>query len=186
MNLKAVLEGLLFIAGDDGLTLDQIANNLDLSKNDAKKLLLDLKYDYENEKRGIRVTYLGNTFKLATKSEHKEYYQKLIDTNQSKLSLPALEILAIIVYNEPVTRIDIDKIRGVYSGAMIRKLVAKGLIKEIGRSLLPGRPILYKTTNDFFDYFGLSSKEELPKLEIQAESKDKEVDLFLSKYHDQD
>lgn len=186
MDLQAVLEGLLFIVGDDGLTLDQIANNLNINKEAAKELLLELKNDYEDQKRGLRINYLGNSFKLTTKKEHKEYYQKLIDTNQAKLSLPALEILAIIVYNEPVTRIDIDNIRGVYSGNMIRKLVAKGLVKEVGRSTLPGRPILYKTTNEFLDYFGLASKEDLPKLETNSHSKDKEIDLFLSKYQDED
>ena len=83
--------------------------------------------------------------------------------------------------NEPITRIKVDEIRGISSAQMIRRLVAKGFVKEAGRDNVAGRPILYKTTDEFLDYFGLSSKEELPKIEYEEEEKD-ETDLFLSKY----
>ncbi len=186
MNLNAVLEGLLFVVGDDGLTLEQIEEILVVSAEEAKSILLNLKQKYEDDNRGIRINYLGNTFKLTTKEEHREYYQRLISSDKNNpLSQSALEILAIIVYNEPVTRMQVDELRGVSSGQMIRKLVAKGLVKEIGRSELPGRPILYKTTNEFLDYFGLSSKEELPKLDIFSEESIEETDLFLSKYQEE-
>jgi segregation and condensation protein B len=100
----------------------------------------------------------------------------------NKLSQAALETLAIIAYNEPITRMKIDNLRGVTSVQIIRKLVAKGFIKESGRSNLPGRPILYETTNEFLDYFGLSSKEELPKFEqIKNEIVD-DTDLYESTY----
>ncbi len=186
MNYKALLEGLLFVTGEEGLTVEQISSIMNIKIEDAKKTLYDLKQDYEDSTRGIKIDYLGNTYKLTTKPEHKEYYQQLLENNRNNnLSQPALEILAIIVYNEPITRVEVDRVRGVYSGQMIRKLVAKGLVQEVGRSDLPGRPILYQTTNEFLDYFGLASKEELPPLEVHLEGEEKEVDLFLSRYQDE-
>lgn len=187
MDLKAILEGLLYVVGDDGLTLDQVMDIMALDEEQAKELIFDLKKEYEDNSRGIRINYLGNTFKLTTKVEHKEYYQKLIENPQNNnLSQSALEILAIIVYNEPVTRVQVDSIRGVSSSQMIRKLVAKGFVKEVGRSDMPGRPILYKTTDEFLDYFGLSSKEDLPKFEeLMTEEILDDTDLFLSRYKEE-
>lgn len=183
MNLEAVLEGMLFVVGEDGLTINQIKDVLNLNDEEAKKLIISLKEKYESNDRGIRINYLGNTFKLTTKKEHKDYYQKLIENPETNtLSQAALETLAIIVYNEPITRLMVDEIRGVSSRDMIRKLVAKGLVKEVGRSDMPGRPILYKTTSEFLDYFGLSSKEELPKIEMNIDKIVEDVDLYKSKY----
>ena len=153
---EAVLEGLLFVVGEDGLSIDQIKEVLCLDDETAKNLVMKLKKSYEDETRGLRIDFLGNRFKLTTKYEHKEYYQKLIENPETNfLSQAALETLAIIAYNEPITRIQVDSLRGVGSSSIIRKLVAKGLIKESGRSDMPGRPILYETTNEFLDYFGL-------------------------------
>ena len=98
-----------------------------------------------------------------------------------ELSPQALEVLAIIAYNEPITRIEIDELRGLSSDYTIRKLLAKGLIKEAGKSTMPGRPNLYKTTHEFLDYFGLASLEDLPKLEEKEQSL-KETELFTSIY----
>ncbi|MDD6879392.1 MAG: SMC-Scp complex subunit ScpB [bacterium] len=183
MNYEAVLEGMLFVVGDDGLTIDQIKSVLEIGDDEAKKLILSLKQKYDSDDRGIRINFLGNTFKLTTKSEHREFYQKLIENPQTNtLSQSALETLAIIAYNEPITRLTVDEIRGVSSREIIRKLVAKGLVKEVGRSDMPGRPILYKTTHEFLDYFGLSSKEELPKFDTEVEEIIDTVDLYNSKY----
>lgn len=187
MKNKAVLEGLLFVVGEDGLTLDQIEEVLEISEEESKDLVKDLKHSYEKEDRGLRIDFLGNRFKLTTKFEHREYYQKLLENPETNvLSQAALETLAIIAYNEPMTRVEVDKVRGVSSSQMIRKLVAKGLIKESGRSDLPGRPILYETTNDFLDYFGLSNIEELPDMEKYIEKSEEELeeesDLYTSKY----
>lgn len=183
LELEAVLEGMLFVVGEDGLTLNQIKDVLELDMDDAKKLVISLKEKYDSNNRGIRINYLGNTFKLTTKSEHKKYYQKLIENPETNtLSQAALETLAIIVYNEPVTRLMVDEIRGVSSREMIRKLVAKGFIKEVGRSDMPGRPILYKTTSEFLDYFGLASVDDLPKFEMNLEKNIEDIDLYESKY----
>lgn len=182
MNRLAVLEGLLFIVGDEGLTLKQICDIMELSLEEGKDLILDLKKNYEDENRGIKINILGDRFKLSTKKEHRSYYQKLVESpDNNSLSQAALETLAIVAYNEPLTRVEIDEIRGVNSREMLRKLVAKGLVKEEGRSDLPGRPILYATTNEFLDYFGLSSKDELPKFEKVVEEVD-DTDLYHSKY----
>lgn len=183
---KAVLEGLLFVVGEDGLTIDQIVDVLEIDEESAKALIMELKKDYEDDTRGLRIDFLGNRFKITTKFEHKAYYQKLIENPETNfLSQAALETLAIIAYNEPITRVQIDTIRGVGSTSIIRKLVAKGFIKECGRSEIPGRPILYETTSEFLDYFGLSSIEDLPNIEdlIQTpEENDENTDLYTSKY----
>lgn len=185
---KAVLEGLLFVVGEDGLTLDQIEDVLGVDEETAKNTIMELKKDYEDESRGLRIDFLGNRFKITTKFEHKEYYQKLLENPETNfLSQAALETLAIIAYNEPITRVQVDAIRGVDSTSTIRKLVAKGFIKEAGRSELPGRPILYETTHEFLDYFGLSTIEDLPNIEeimksVSEEEKDDNTDLYTSKY----
>lgn len=185
MNKVAILEGLLFVVGDDGLTINQMMDILEVSNEEAKELLASLKEKYERDDSGIRMSFLGNTFKLTTKKEHREYYQRLIENEDSNvLSQAALETLAIIAYNQPVTRLDVNEIRGVDSGQMMRKLLAKGLLKEVGRSEALGRPILYGTTAEFLDYFGLSTIEDLPKIEefkLEEEQND-ETDLYQSKY----
>ena len=181
--MKAVLEGLLYVQGDLGLTIEQVMDILNISNDEAKKLVYELKNSYESPDRGLRINFLGNTFKLTTKEEHKEYYKKLItDSKTQILTNSALEVLAIIAYNEPITRIEIDKLRGVDSAYLVRRLLAKGLIKECGKSELPGKPTLYKTTDEFLDCFGLSSKDDLPKIEVNLNEEKDETDLFKSKY----
>ncbi len=180
--MEAVIEGLLYVQGDLGLTIKQVMDVLDVSEDEAKRLIFNLKNSYEKENRGLRIKYLANTFKLTTKEEHKDYYQKLLENPKTHtLSQGALETLAIIAYNEPITRLDIDKFRGVDSSYIIRRLLAKGLIKENGKADLPGKPILYKTTDDFLDYFGLSTIKDLPKIEM-LEEMEEEKDLFTSNY----
>ena len=188
MNKLAVLEGLLFVVGEDGLTINQIMDILEISNEEAKQLISELKEKYEADTSGIRINFLGNTFKLTTKKEHRSYYQKLIENPDSNvLSQAALETLAIIAYNQPVTRLDVDDIRGVSSSQMIRKLVAKGFIKEAGRSDSLGRPILYKTTSEFLDYFGLATIDDLPKMEqfIENNVEVSDTDLYHSKYKEE-
>ena len=183
--MEGILEGLLYVSGDDGLTLKQVMSILSLNEEEAKNLVYRLKRNYEEEDRGLRLNYLGNTFKLTTKQEHKEYYEKLLENPSTHtLSQAALEVLAIIAYNEPVTRGQVDEMRGVDSIFVLRKLLAKGLIKESGRSNLPGHPSLYKTTDDFLDYFGLSTKEDLPDISITIDDSE-EKDLFQSNYHEE-
>lgn len=185
MNLLAVLEGLLFVVGDEGITLESICNILEIDEIKAKELLSELKNNYESDSRGIRISYLGNAFKLTTKQEHKEYYKKLITLPETReLSTAALECLAIIAYNEPITRVEVDNLRGVQSSQMIRKLVARGLVKESGKSTMPGRPNLYKTTSEFLDYFGLATINDLPKADI-VPGVENEKELYTSIYKEE-
>ena len=188
MNKLAVLEGLLFVVGDEGLTLNQMTDILEIDNEEAKELLGELKEKYEQETSGIRINFLGNTFKLTTKKEHREYFQKLIENEDSNvLSQAALETLAIVAYNQPITRLDINEIRGVDSAQMIRKLVAKGLLKEVGRSDNIGRPILYGTTSEFLDYFDLATIDDLPSIDDFIPSEDiEEKDLYQSKYREEE
>lgn len=185
MNKLGILEGILFVVGDEGITLKNLCEVMNISLEEAKELLLKLKESYESTDRGIRISYLGDAFKLTTKEEHKEYYQKLIENPETNtLSPSSLEVLAIIAYNQPITRIEIDTMRGVNSNHIIRKLVAKGLIKEAGKSKMPGRPNLYRTTSEFLDCFGLSSLSELPELENEKEI-EPESELFTSIYKEE-
>ncbi len=183
MNHKAILEGILFIVGDEGITIKEMANILEISEEDVKNTLLELKKDYESNDRGLRISYLGNTFKLTTKEEHKDYYEKLVtESKTTNLSNAALEVLAVIAYNEPITRLKIDEIRGVNSSQIVRRLLARGFIKICGKEDTIGKPNLYKTTNEFLDYFGLSSKEDLPELIVQEMKENDEGDLYDSTY----
>ena len=185
MNKLAVLEGLLFVVGDEGITLKQCADILETNEEDIKKLLKELQMEYEKETRGIRISFLADTFKLTTKKEHISYYQKLITTNgSSTLSQAALETLAIIAYNQPITRVKVDEMRGISSSFVIRKLLAKDLIKACGKSDLPGHPNLYATTSTFLDYFGLATINDLPIIEDNEENKEP-VDLYKSKYNEE-
>jgi segregation and condensation protein B len=180
-----ILEGLLFVIGDEGLTLEQIEDILEIDEETAKEIVRLLRSRYESDDYGIQLSFLGNAFKLTTKKEHRDYYQKLIENpTTNTLSQAALETLAIIAYNEPVTIQDVDNIRGINSREMIRRLMAKGFVKEVGKSDGIGRATLYATTRDFLDYFGLSSNEELPKFEEIKESID-ETDLYESKYKEE-
>lgn len=181
-----VLEGLLFVTGEDGLTFEDIKKMLELTDDEAKALLEQYQNSLCSDDRGLKLVLLGNKYKLTTKEEHKEYYEALADkVVSSALSQSALEVLAIIAYNGPVTVGQIDEIRGVASREMVRKLLFKGLVDIDGKSDLPGRPMLYKTTDKFLDYFNLSTIDELPKIEFDEELTDEEKDLFISKYNEE-
>ncbi|GLH65104.1 SMC-Scp complex subunit ScpB [Parageobacillus sp. G301] len=184
---KAIVEGLLFAAGDDGLSLQQIAAVLEIEEEQAQAIIHMLKEEYEQQKRGIQLIELAGVFQLATKKEHAPYLKKLVESPSStSLSQAALETLAIIAYRQPITRAEIEEIRGVKSDKPIQTLIAKALIKEVGRAEGTGRPILYGTTKEFLDYFGLKTLEELPPLpELQGDDEvEKEADLFFEKFEE--
>lgn len=186
MKIEAALEGLLFLVGDSGLSLDEISRVLEIEIEEAEILIKKFEDNLENEERGIMLQKFGKQYKLTTKKEYASYYQKLTElTSIRTLSQSALETLAIIAYNEPITRLEVDELRGVSSSQMIRNLVAKDLIKEVGRSTKLGKPILYGITDQFLDYFGLNSKNDLPKVLIENEKlNDEAIDLYDSKYRE--
>lgn len=184
-QLKAVVEGLLFVSGDEGITIKEIANVLEVTEKEVDHLLNELIDDYEQVDRGMTIMKSTDVYHLTTKSEHSPYYKKLLQTPQTtRLSQTVLETLAIIAYKQPVTRIEIEDIRGVKSDYAIQTLIARSLIEEVGRKETIGRPILYGTTKDFLTYFGLRSIEELPPLPAGTEMDDveQEADLFLSQF----
>ena len=128
-------------------------------------------YKRQDNSRGIKLISIDDNYQLVTKPHNSEYIQKLLKTNKRQsLSQASLEALAIIAYKQPVTRIDIDEIRGVKSDRAIVSLHEKNLIKECGRLEAPGRPILYGTTEEFLRYFNLSNLEELPSLDNFVDS----------------
>lgn len=188
MKNLGVLEGILFVVGDEGCDLKSLSEIMGIDTDEVKELLSILKKNYEAEDRGLRISYLGDAFKLTTKMEHKEYYEKLVvNPGTNKLSQAALETLAIIAYNQPITTSEVSDVRGVQSGQLIRKLVAKGLLKEVGKSDMAGRPNLYATTSEFLDYFGLATLEDLPTVDVNNNSEDaSETDLFTSIYKDEE
>ncbi len=178
LHLAGILEGLLFLTGDEGITLSQAMDTLGTGKEYTEKMFSHLMQLYSCDERGIEVARFGETYKFLSKTYVHESAKKLFQlSKESKLSQAALETLAIIAYKQPVTRVEIEEIRGVSSDVMIRKLESRGLIKEDGRSDAPGRPFLYSVTDEFMDSFSLASLDELPELP-QFKTEDESDDLF--------
>jgi segregation and condensation protein B len=187
VNWKSILEALLFAAGDEGLSLEQISSVLEVTEEEAKDALYDLKELYQNEDRGICVVELAGVYQLATKKVHAPYLKKLVETPSAHtLSQASLETLAIVAYKQPITRIEIEAIRGVKTERPLQTLMAKALIQETGRAEGAGRPYLYGTTKEFLDYFGLKSLDELPALQDDTDDgfNDEEADLFFHKFQE--
>ncbi|WP_088102297.1 SMC-Scp complex subunit ScpB [Halalkalibacter urbisdiaboli] len=186
-ELKAVIEALLFVTGDEGMTSEQVAEILELETTTVEEAISDLQACYENENRGLQIVQVAGAFRFTTRAEHAAYLKKLAASPiHSGLSQAALETLAIIAYRQPITRVEIDEIRGVKSEKAIQSLVSKLLIKEVGRAPGTGRPILYGTTKQFLDHFGLTHLDELPPLpeDVDDESLEDEADLFFKKFEE--
>ena len=164
-RMLAILEGLLFLCGDDGLSIEQAAASMDATEEYVAELFDELQKYYLQESRGIEIARFGEKYRFLSKAAIHEAAKKLFQTStEAKLSNAALETLAIIAYKQPITRVEIEEIRGVGADVMLRKLVARGLIQEDGRSEVAGRPILYSVTDEFLDSFKLLSLDELPEL----------------------
>jgi segregation and condensation protein B len=192
INWKGIAESLLFAAGDEGLSLKQIAHVLEVEEIQAREIMDGLMEDYnDNSTRGIMVVELADTFQLVTKKEFSPYLKKLVESpSAATLSQAALETLAIIAYRQPITRTEIEEIRGVKTERPLQTLASKALIKEVGRAEGTGRAYLYGTTKEFLDYFGLKSIEELPplpdKVSEEEDSFQEEADLFFEKFQEID
>ncbi|MCF6093487.1 SMC-Scp complex subunit ScpB [Microaerobacter geothermalis] len=164
-RVKSIIEGLLFAVGDEGIELKHLSEILELDKDTVYDLIQDMKGDYKREGRGIQIVETANAFQLTTLPEHAPYFERLVHSpSHSTLSQAALETLAIISYRQPITRAEIEEIRGVKSEKALHTLIHKMLVKEVGRGEGMGRPILYGTTKEFLEYFGLSSLNDLPPL----------------------
>lgn len=185
INWKGILEALLFATGDEGLSVKQIASVLEITEYQATDIVESLKEEYVSDVRGIQVIEIAGVYQMTTKKEHSDYLKRLVETSSTQgLSQAALETLAIIAYKQPITRAEIDEIRGVKTERPIHTLVTKVLIKEVGRAEGSGRAYLYGTTKEFLDYFGLNSIDELPPLADNSDDsfESGEADLFFEKF----
>lgn len=178
-NLKKIFEGLLFIAGDEGLSIEQIKSCLeeDILVEEIEGILDQMMKEYlQEDDRGFEMVRFGGIYKFVSKQDIHPYAEKMFaSTKISTLSQAALETLAIIAYKQPITRAEIEEIRGVGCDMMVRKLLARNLIKECGRSDAPGRPFLYEVTDEFMDAFKLESLKELPELPTFRDEEDSEL-----------
>ena len=185
---RGIVESLLFAAGDEGLTMKQICEVLELDEIMAVQIMKELEEEYkENGNRGITLVQMAGAYQLVTKKEYSPYLKKLVDSpHTSTLSQAALETLAIIAYKQPITRMEIEEIRGVKTERPLHTLVGKALIKEVGRVEGAGRAYLYGTTKAFLDYFGLKNIEDLPPLpdQMEEDSVQEEADLFFGRFED--
>lgn len=170
----SIIESLLFTSGNP-LNIKNIAHIIECKIEYTYNLLEEMKKNYNENNRGITLINMKGEYSLVTKPENSSYLQKLLKTNNKQaLSRAALETLAIIVYKQPITRIEIDEIRGVKSDKAIQTLMEKEIIKESGRKQVPGRPIMYATTGEFLKYFGLEDLNQMPTLSEFIEKKDEE------------
>lgn len=184
-NYISVLEGLLFVAGDDGITLEEASYILELERSAVRQLLDELKKRLEDENSGLELLLTASHYKLVTKASLKSYIEKYaVSPYSSQLSQASLETLAIIAYKQPVTRVDIESIRSVQSSGSIQKLLLRDLIEEAGRLETPGRPKLYKTTAYFMDYFGLESLDALPDASDLFDLDSEEANQLFRDNHD--
>lgn len=161
-SIKPVIEALLFVS-EGPLTVDQIKKAVpDAEKGEIKALLNELKAEFEKRNGGFVLHEVAGGFQFRTKPEHKEYIQRLFQPTAARLSKAALETLAIIAYRQPVMRSEIEHIRGVNSGNTIRLLLDRKLVRILGRREIPGRPMVYATTQKFLETFDLKDLTDLP------------------------
>ena len=165
-GIKATIEALLF-SSDKPILIEQIKNIFaDLEPTQIRNILEELKSDYENNNRGIRLVEVAGGFQMVTAPDFSSYLKKFYKQKHAeRFSKPALETLAIIAYKQPVSRREIASIRGVDVDGVVKHLKDLGIIRISGRKQAPGRPFVYSTTREFLEYFGLKSLEELPKME---------------------
>jgi segregation and condensation protein B len=162
-NLKGNLEALLFVNGDP-LSLKRIAEILEVDQENVKLLLAQLIQDMNQQERGLTIIEVAGGYQLCTKPHLAGFLEKLVQIKENKLSIPALETLSIIAFKQPITKQEIEAIRGVRVDKVLANLLERNLIKELGRKEAIGRPIIYGTTEVFLKCFGLKSLEDLPEL----------------------
>ena len=181
---KAVIEAILYVSGEDGVTLEQLTQVLETTEENVLLVIEEVKKDLGENDRGLALVEVAERFQLITKGELANYIERLVKAPRpATLSQASLETLAVIAYKQPVSRIEIEEVRGVKSEKALQTLMAKGLIKEVGRAEGTGRAILYGVTDAFFTHFGLKSLKELPDMPSANEPlEDSESDLFYEKF----
>ncbi|MNE21270.1 Segregation and condensation protein B [compost metagenome] len=187
-DLKSIIEGLLFLAGEEGISVKQLVEVTEQRQDLILDALQDMKNSFEREGRGLQIVQIAGNYQLTTLPQHAPYFEKLAySPSRSSLSQAALETLSIVAYRQPITRIEVEEIRGVKSERAIHTLVNKDLIEEVGRAEAIGRPILYGTTKAFLDYFALASLKDLPDLADfeSTEQLEEETQLLFQKLEEQ-
>ena len=163
-NIKGIIEAILFAAGREVET-KELSLVLEKSKDEIKEIIHGMNLEYKDNNRGIEIITIGDNYQLSTRKEFYQYVYKLVDKrSKPKLSNAALETLSIIAYKPRISRAEIEAIRGVNVDATMYKLLEYGLIEEAGKLDLPGKPMSYKTTNEFLKMFGYNSLDDLPSL----------------------
>ncbi|HWL22539.1 MAG TPA: SMC-Scp complex subunit ScpB [Ureibacillus sp.] len=186
-QLMSKIEALLFVIGDEGITVKQISQLLEVEVMEIEAALSELKTNYDHsDVRGITLKNLAGTYQLTTKPEMADTIKKLVENPTSNvLSTASLEVLAIIAYKQPITRVEIEDLRGVKSDRPIQTLISRALIHEVGRAEGTGRAILYGTTKEFLNYFGLNTLQDLPPIpEEMLKEEEQETDLFMTKFQE--
>ena len=164
---KAILEAIL-LASPEPLSVKKIAEVIGLDEKDARILVEDLRKEYQQPGRGLYVQEMGGGWVLTTRPEYVEYVERLNTPKGKGLSHAALETLAIIAYRQPITKAEIEGVRGVKVDRSVETLIERRLVKEVGRKEAPGRPMLYGTTKEFLQYFGLKDLADLPPLSVDT------------------
>ncbi|MDT3426866.1 segregation and condensation protein B [Paenibacillus forsythiae] len=183
-SLKSIIEGLLFLAGEDGLSARQIAEITEQRPELVTGAMDELREELASQGRGLQVVQIAGNYRLATLPEHAPYFERLAySPSRASLSQAALETLSIVAYRQPITRVEIEEIRGVKSERAIHTLANKDLIQEVGRAEAVGRPILYGTTKAFLETFGLASLQELPEPSVleSGDNLEEETQLLFDK-----
>lgn len=163
-QLKSIVESLIFIS-EDPMSLDRLCGILqEYEREDIRVCLRQLQAEYDNPERGVFIAEVSKGFQFRTREENRDFVRRLVKTKSSRFSQSALETLAIIAYRQPITRAEIEYLRGVDSGGVIKTLLEKKLIKILGKKDIPGRPLIYGTTRNFLEIFSLKDLKSLPTL----------------------
>ena len=161
---KSLIEALLFVSGEP-LSLAELKNVTELPESDIKPLLDEMIVEYKDREGGLLIQEIANGYQMVTNPQNAQWIKKYKSTSPSgKLSMPALETLAIIAYKQPIIKAELEQIRGVNSDGVMKTLLDRRLIKIVGRKEVPGKPLLYATTREFLQYFGLKDLTELPTI----------------------
>lgn len=163
-EIKSIIESILFTWGEP-IHLEELTKLLDIDKRSLRSIIKEMQSEIEHYRRGILINNYDDYLQMSTRKDHDEYISKLVKSSNRKLNNSTMEVLAIIAYNQPITRVEIDNIRGVKSYSSIDTLKSKNLIKEAGKLDAVGKPILYETTVEFLRAFNINSLDDLPEIE---------------------
>lgn len=176
-QIESIIESLLFASGDP-VSIDKMAEILQIDKRTLRNIMSNLIIKFKNSTRGVIIRQINDSYQMCSRPENYEYVSRLLAPPVKQgLSRAAYETLAIIAYNQPVTRAKIEKLRGTNSDSALSKLIERNLVTEAGRLDAPGRPMLYKTTDDFLKFFGYSSIKDLPAIELDEFFENSEDEL---------